>query len=60
MASLVALPANAGEMNLIPGLRRPPGKGNGKPLQYFCLGNPWDRGTWQAAVHGVPKESNTI
>ena len=25
------------------GLGRPPGKGNGNPLQYSCLGNPMDR-----------------
>ena len=29
-----------------------PGGGNGNPLQYFCLGNPMDRGFWWAAVHG--------
>ena len=33
-------------------------KGNGNPLQCSCLGNPMDRGTWQATVHGVTKESN--
>ena len=27
--------------------------GNGNPLQYSCLENPIDRGTWQAAVHMV-------
>ena len=27
------------------------GKGNGNPLQYSCLGNPMDRGVWQAATH---------
>ena len=32
--------------------------GNGNPLQYFCLGNPMDRGTWWAVVHGVTKESD--
>ena len=32
-----------------------PGGGNGNPLQYSCLGNPLDRGTWQATVHGVTK-----
>ena len=32
---------------------RSPGEGNGNPLQYSCLGNPMDRGAWQAAVHGV-------
>ena len=26
---------------------------NGNPLQYFCLGNPIDRGAWWATVHGV-------
>ena len=29
--------------------------GNGNPLQYSCLGNPMDRGAWQATVHGVAK-----
>ena len=31
------------------------GEGNGDPLQYSCLGNPMDRGAWQATVHGVAK-----
>ena len=35
------------------------GEGNGDPLQYSCLGNPMDRGAWQATVHGVAKESDT-
>ena len=35
---------NAGDPGLIPGFGRPPGGGNGNPLQYFCLGNPMDRG----------------
>ena len=34
-------------------IRRSPGKGNGYPLQYSCLGNPLDTGTWWGAVHGV-------
>ena len=34
---------------------RSPGEGNGKSLQYSCLGNPMDRGTWWATVHRVPK-----
>ena len=49
------LPANAGDVGSIPGLGRSPGGGNGNPLQYFCLGNPMDRGAWQAIVHGVTK-----
>ena len=28
---------------------------NGNQLQYSCLGNPMDRGTWWATVHGVLK-----
>ena len=42
------LPANAGDMGLIPGSGRSPGEGNGSPLQYSCLGNPMDRGAWWA------------
>ena len=57
-ASLVAqtvknLPANAGDLNLIPGSGRSPGEGTGYPLQSSCLENsrteepgelysPWD------------------
>ena len=29
------------------------GEGNGTPLQFSCLENPRDRGTWWAAVYGV-------
>ena len=39
----------------IPGFRRPPGEGNGNPLQYSGLGNPVDSRT---AVHGVTEESD--
>ena len=53
------LPAKAGDARSIPGLGRPPGEGNGNPLQYSCLGNPMDRGAWWATVHGVKKESDT-
>ena len=40
------LPANVGDTSLMPGLGRSPGEGNGNSLQYSCLGNPRDRGTW--------------
>ena len=50
--------ANAGDEGLIPGWGRSPGEGNGTPLQYSSLGNPMDRGAWQAMVYGVTKESN--
>ena len=54
------LPANSGDMDSIPESGRSPGEGNGNPLQYFCLGNPMDRGAWWAPVHGFAKESDTI
>ena len=38
----------AGDLGSIPGWGRFPGEGNGYPLQYSCLENPWDRGAWQA------------
>ena len=49
------LPANVGNLGLIPGSGRSPGEGNGNPLQYSCLGNPMDRGAWRAIGHGVTK-----
>ena len=36
------------------------GEENGNPLQYFCLGNPMDRGDWWAAVHGVAKSRTRL
>ena len=48
-------PANAGDAGSLPGSERSPGEGNGNPLRFFCLGNPMDRGSWQAIVHGVAK-----
>ena len=42
-----------------PGWGRSPGEGNGKPLQYSCLGNPMDRGAWRSTVHGVAKSRTT-
>ena len=59
-ASLVAqtvknLPLNVGDWGLFPGSGRSPGEGNGYPLQYSCLGNTIDRGTWWAMVHGISK-----
>ena len=52
------LPANAGDVGSIPGWERSLGERNGNPLQYSCLGDPMDRGSWEAAVHGVTKESD--
>ena len=36
------------------------GEGNGNPLQYSCLENPIDRGTWYAAVHGVTQSRTRL
>ena len=36
-------PANAGDPDLIPGLGKSPGGGNGNPFQYSYRGNPMDR-----------------
>ena len=49
------LPANAGDLGLIPGLGRYPGGGQDNPLQYSCMGNPIDRGAWRVILHGVTK-----
>ena len=51
--------ASAGDMHLILELGRSPGEGNGNPLQYSCLENPMDRGTWRATIHEVARKSDT-
>ena len=56
-------PANAGDVrdvDSILGSGRSPGERNGNPLQYSCLGNPMDRGAWQARVHGTAKDLDMI
>ena len=47
-------PANAGDTGSIPKSERSLGGGNGN------LGNPKDRGAWQAAVHGVAKSQTQL
>ena len=53
-------PANSGDLGLISGSRRSPGEGDGNPVQYPCLGNPMDRGDWQAIVHGVTRVGHNL
>ena len=50
--------SNVGDPGSISGSSRgrPPGKGNGNPLQYSYLGNPMNRAVWWATVHAVVKE----
>ena len=42
------LPANAGDLGLVPGSGRPPGGGNSNPLQYSCRKN-----ILQAILHRI-------
>ena len=51
---------NAKDAVLISGSERSPGGGTGKPFQYSCLGNPMNRGGWQAIVHGVAKSQTQL
>ena len=48
-------PYNARDLGSIPRWRRSPREENGNPLQYSCLENSMDRGSWQATVHGLAK-----
>ena len=50
--------ANAGDAEdagSVSGLGRSLGGGNGNPLQYSCLGNPVDKGAWQATIQRIEK-----
>ena len=51
---------NEGDLGSVPELGRSLEEGNGYPLQYSWLGNPMDRGTWQATVHGVTKVGHDL
>ena len=52
---LTCNPGYARDVGSIPELGRSRGEGNGNPLQYSCLENPMDTGTWGAVVHGAAK-----
>ena len=51
---------NLGDPGLIPGLGRCPGGGHSNPLQYSCLENPMDRGTWWYTVQGVAQNHTRL
>jgi len=53
------LTAKAENASSISGLGRSSGEGNDNPFQCSCLGNPMDRGAWQATIHGITEESDT-
>ena len=46
---------NSGDPGSIPGSGSSPGEGIGYPLQYSCLENFMNKGTWWATVHGITK-----
>ena len=48
------LPANAGYLRFEPRVGKIPWRRKWQ-FQHSCLGNPMDRGTWQATFHGVAK-----
>ena len=52
-------PANSGDAGSIPRLGRSPGVGNGNTVQYSCLENSMDGGTWQASIHGMTESDRT-
>ena len=49
-----------GDVGLIPVLGRYPGEENSYPLQYSCLENPMDRGTWWATVCRVAQSQTQL
>ena len=51
---------STGDLGIILGLGRSPGKGNGYPLQYSCLENSVDRGACWTTVRGVTELDATF
>ena len=50
------LPANTGDLGLVPESGRSPGEGKGNPLQCSCLRNLMDREAWPGYSPWSPKE----
>ena len=50
---------NAGDLGLIPGLRRFPGGGHGNPLQYSCLENPHGQRRLAGDTWGLQESDTT-
>ena len=53
-----AIAGDIRDVDSILGSGRFPEGGHGNPLQYSCLENPMDSGTWRAAIRSVCKESD--
>ena len=47
-------------LGLFPVLGRSPGGGHDNPLQYSCLENPMDRGSWKATLHGITNSQTRL
>ena len=57
------LPANVEDVRDVGSISeggRSPGVGNSNPLQYSCLENSMDKGTWRAIVHEVAKSQTQL
>ena len=57
--SLLADAEDVRDADSIPGSGRSPGEEHGNPLQYSCLENFMDRGTWRAPVMGHEESDMT-
>ena len=51
---------DTGDAGLIPFQEDRLEEENGNPLQYSCLGNPMERGAWQATFHGVTESQTQL
>ena len=58
--NLLASAGDVRDMGSIPGSGRSPGGRNGSPLQYSCLENSMDRGSYWATVHGFSKSQTCL
>ena len=51
---------SVGDPGSITGLGKSSGEASGNPFYYSCLGNPTDRGAWQATVPGVIRVGHNL
>ena len=52
-------PASSGDVGSVPGSGRSAGEGNGN-LQYSCLENPMNRGTWWLQFMGLQRVGHNL
>ena len=58
--NLLASAGDVRDVDSISGSGRSSGGGHGNPLQYCCLGNPMDRGTWRARALRVELDMTEV